>query len=116
MSVDVLAEDERGFDFSNESGKFRPEVARITRSETLPCCAEWLARVAARYEIHNATPWPAIEGLEIVPDRRPIQGLVFHPRHESGRCEGFPLNVSHGSVGVPEGKLESKFKSSSPGA
>ncbi len=115
MSINVFTEDEGGFDFANDSGKFRPEVARVTCSETLAGVTEWLARVAARYEIHNAAPRSAIEGFEIVPDRRSIQGLVFHPRHESGRCVGFPLNVSHGSVGVPEGKLESELKSSSPG-
>jgi len=39
-----------------------------------------------------------IEGSQIVPDSRLTQGLVCHPRHESGRCVTFPLDESHSSV------------------
>ena len=47
----------------------------------------------------NATaPRSTVEGSEIVPDSRLIQGLVCHPRHESGRCVTFPLNESHGLI------------------
>jgi hypothetical protein len=40
-----------------------------------------------------------VEGSQIVPDSRLTQGLVCHPRHESGRSVTFPLNESHSSVG-----------------
>ena len=39
-----------------------------------------------------------IEGSQIVPDSRLTQGLVCHPRHESGRCVTFPLDESHSSI------------------
>ena len=64
--------------------------------------AEGLAGVAGRDEkrtesLHDlAEAWLA-DGGNVVPDRSLIQGRVRHPRHESGRRVGFPLNVSHGS-------------------
>jgi hypothetical protein len=48
--------------------------------------------------IHCATPRAAVEGLEIVPDRRAIQLRLAHPRHESCRCVGFALNVTNSST------------------
>jgi hypothetical protein len=40
---------------------------------------------------------------------------LFHPGHESGRCVGVPLNVSHGS-GIDAGESEGEFKPSVAGA
>jgi hypothetical protein len=38
-----------------------------------------------------------------------IQGLVFHPRHESGRCVGVPLEVHHGfASGIGDSESEIK--------
>lgn len=48
--------------------------------------------------MNAATPWPAIEGFEVVPDRCRLQGLVFHPGHESGRSMGFPLDVTYSAI------------------
>ena len=76
----------------------RPEVARIVRAPALAGDAERLARIARRDEIHRTAPRPAVEAGKIVPDRRLIQGLVFHPRHEDGRGEGVPLDVTHSTV------------------
>lgn len=44
-----------------------------------------------------ATPHAAVEGSEIVPDRRRSQGLVFHSRGEGGHGMSFPLDVSDGA-------------------
>ena len=35
-----------------------------------------------------------VECSKVGPDRRVIQGRVFHPRHETGRGVGFPLDVT----------------------
>ena len=85
----------------------RPEVARIVRSPAPSCDAERLARITRRDEIHRAAPRPAVEAGKVVPDRRLIQGLVFHPRHEDGRGEGVPLDVTHSTVsGLGQHKSE----------
>ena len=76
----------------------RPEVARIVGAPAPSGDAEWLARIARTDEIHRAAPRAAVEAGKIVPDRRLIQGLVFHPRHEDGRGEGVPLDVTHSTV------------------
>lgn len=45
-----------------------------------------------------ATPRAAVEGGNVIPNRRVTHGLVSHPRHE-GRCnEGLPLDVTNSSV------------------
>jgi hypothetical protein len=62
----------------------------------------------ANHAIHDSTPRIAVEGGNVIPYRRVIQGLVFHPRHESGRGEGLPLDVAHstGSTGEFESEVE----------
>jgi hypothetical protein len=53
-----------------------------------------LARVARSDEVHAAMKRVRVEGSKVGPDRRAIQGRVFHPRHETGRGVGFPLDVT----------------------
>ena len=77
-------------------------MAWIVCPKTFPGEAEGLAGITSgddeRAEsLHNfAEAWLA-DGANVVPDRSLIQGRVRHPRHDSGRRVGFPLNVSHGS-------------------
>lgn len=54
-------------------------------------------------------------GLNVIPDRRFIQGRFFHPRHESGRCVTFPLNVKNGSY-PSEGEVNRSSEHSGAGA
>ncbi len=98
MMSDIFEEHDRGGAFPDDPGDMRPEMARISFAETASGNREWLARVACSEDIHDAAPWSAVEGGNVVPDRCRIQGLVFHPRHESGRCVGFPLDVTHSPV------------------
>jgi len=91
MPADVLEEHAPRPRLDDDAPDVRPEVALVLRAEALAGGAERLARVARSDEIHSATPLSASEGLEIVPDRSAIQGLVFHPGHESGCSVGFPL-------------------------
>lgn len=97
MSLDVLDEDPLRLALARDAGDVGPEVARVFRSALVPAGAEGLAGVARRDEIHRATPRPAVEGGKVIPDRRLIQGRVFHPGHEGGRREGVPLNEANGS-------------------
>lgn len=109
MPADVFEEDAARADLDDDAPDVRPEVAGVFRAEPLAGGAEGLARIARSDEIHDAAPLSASEGLEIVPDRRVIQGLVFHPCHESGCCVGFPLDVTHSpqsGLGDVHAKLE----------
>jgi len=82
-------------------------MAGILRPLALARDAERLTWIAASEDVHRATPRVAIEGSNIVPDRCFIQGRVFHPRHEGGRCIGFPLDVTHSSIpGAGNGEAE----------
>jgi hypothetical protein len=81
----------------------------IVKALALTGRGERLAGEAGRDDVHASSERASVEGVEVRPDRSLIQGLVFHPRHEHGRCVGVPLNVSHGDggdSGESEGELE----------
>ena len=98
MMGDILKKDEGRLDLAYDAGDVRPEVARIVRAAALARDGERLARIASREDIHRATPWFAVEAGNIVPDRRAIQGRVFHPRHDNGCGEGFPFDMAHSTI------------------
>jgi len=107
MMGDIFEEDEGRFDFADDAGDMRPEVARIFRTPALARDRERLARIARSDDVHRAAPWAAVETGNVVPDRRAIQGRVLHPRHEDGRGEGVPLDVTHSTIsGDGDGKPE----------
>jgi hypothetical protein len=112
---DVLQEDEGRSHVSDDPGDVGPEPSLVIDTSTLPRLGEWLAGEAGSDEIHSSTPRSSVERDEVRPDRRPIQVRVVHPRHESGRCVGVPLNVSHGS-GVDAGESQSELEPSVAGA
>lgn len=98
MMGDVLEEDEGRFALADDPGDMGPEVARIVRAPALARDGERLARIARSDDVHRAAPRAAVEGSNVVPDRRAIQGRVFHPRHEDGRGVGVPLDVPHSTI------------------
>ena len=98
MMGDILKKDEGRLDLADDAGDMRPEVTRIVRAAALARDGERLARIASREDIHRATPWFAVEAGNIVPDRRAIQGRIFHPRHDNGCGEGFPFDMAHSTI------------------
>jgi len=98
MMGDILEEHERRLNLADDAGDMRPEVAWIVRATPFARDGEWLARIARSDDIHRAAPRAAVEGSNVVPYRRAIQGRVFHPRHESGCGEGFPFDMAHSSI------------------
>jgi len=98
MMGDILEEHEGRFDFADDAGDMRPEVARVVRAPALARDGERLARIARSDDVHRAAPRAAVEGSNIVPDNSLIQGRVFHPRHESGCGEGFPFDMAHSTI------------------
>jgi hypothetical protein len=92
-----------------------PQPAWIVAAKAQTRVALSLAGISSRHDLHLSTPRPAAEGREIVPDRSPIQGLLFHPGHESGRGTCFPLNVTYGAQALSEQEVQSEGEPSSPG-
>ena len=112
---DVLQEQESRFHVTYELPDGRPEPPVIVNTAPLACARERLAGEAGSDEIHAATERSTVERGEVSPDRRRIQVRLFHPGHESGRCVGVPLNVSHGSGG-DSGESEGELKAAVAGA
>jgi hypothetical protein len=98
MMGDVLKEHEGRHDLADDPGDMRPEVARVIRASALARDGKRLARIARSDDVHRAAPRAAVEGGNVVPDRRAIQGRVFHPRHEDGRGVGVPLDMTHSAI------------------
>jgi hypothetical protein len=108
----VLDEHEPRSALVDDAGVLSPE----SRALAVEACAragkaDVLAREAASDEIHDSTPRASVEGADVIPDRRRIQGLVRHPCHESGRGESFPLDVTHGA-GASEGESNAQVEPS----
>lgn len=91
MPEDVFREQERCLHLSEDSADMRPQVARVLVSEAFSGLAERLTGISGSEDIHFAAPRLAVKGDKVRPDRRFIQGRVFHPGHESGRgvCVSF---------------------------
>ena len=98
VALDVFEEHPSGADFAHDAGDLRPQVAGIGVAAAMSGLAEGLARIAGRDDMNAAAPRSAVEGSQIVPYRRRSQGLVCHPRHESGRRMSFPLDVTHSAI------------------
>ncbi|MDQ0516750.1 hypothetical protein QO015_002363 [Kaistia geumhonensis] len=98
MMGDILEEDEGRLDLADDAGDMRPEVARVVGTPALARDGERLARIARSDDVHRTAPRVAVEGGNVVPDRRAIQGRIFHPRHESGCGEGFPFDMAHSTI------------------
>ncbi len=111
---DVLAEESRSpalvEDFENPVEQPAVVVGSLAASGN----AVGLARVSASDNIHASAPRCSVEAGNVIPDRRRIQGRVFHPRHEAGRGVGFPLDVTHGA-GPGLGGVESKLEAAGAG-
>lgn len=98
VPLDVLAKDPFRIDLFDHPRDLGPEVARIVRTPAFAGCAKRLARITGSDDMNASTPRLAVEGFEIVPDRRRSQGRVFHPCHDSGCRVSFPLDVTYSPI------------------
>lgn len=114
VALNILREDDLRADLVDDAFDFWPEMAGISTGSASSSNTEWLAWVAGREDMNAVAPRVAIEGSQIVPYRRAIQGLVVHPRHESGRCMGFPLDETDSSISR-FGKTDAELKSAVSG-
>lgn len=109
MPFDVFEEAPFGLHLPDDPADVGPEVAGIVLASPLAGEAERLAGITGSEEMNAAAPRAAVEGGNIRPDRSLIQGRVCHPRHESGRREGFPLDVTNSSISGL-GDMEAEFE------
>lgn len=98
VTLDVLAPDPFWLHLVDDAGHVGPEMPAVGVAASSAGVAEGLAGITGRHEMNSAAPRSAIKGSQIAPDRRLTQGLVCHPRHESGRSVAFPLDESHSAV------------------
>jgi hypothetical protein len=80
VSFNVLEEAKPGSHSLNSIPDVGPEVPWIVCSGSLTSTTEWLARIAAREDVHHASKALPREGLEIAPDRSRIKLPAFHSR------------------------------------
>ena len=109
VPFNVLGKDGPGAHFPDDPRNLGPQVPGIGLAAALSGQAEGLAGIAGSEDMNAAAPRAAIEGSEIVPNRRWLQGRVFHPGHESGRSMGFALDETNSPVpgfGDGEAKVE----------
>ncbi len=99
MSPDIFEETKRRLDLAHDAGDVGPEMPWVFVAEFFSGDAERLARIAAMYDIHDSAPRFAVERGKVVPDRRAIQGFIFHPRHESCRGVCVPFDITNSSIG-----------------
>jgi hypothetical protein len=98
-SSDVLPENPSWVCLTDDAKHLAPEPASLSlEASSLAGDGQVLAGAAASDAIHDSTPRLAVEGSNVVPDRSSTQGLLFHPSHEDGRGEGFPLDVANSST------------------
>lgn len=110
----VLPED--GFCFALDGDRELPEeeaASLVFESEPFAGNGVSLTRAAANDEIHLATPRSSVERENVRPHRRFTQSRFFHPRHETGRCVGFPLDVHHSASSAPGCSFDCEVETSS---
>jgi len=94
VSLDVLEETDSWSQNPNAICDSWPEVSLVVCSESFTGCAEWLAGITAREDVHASRKrWPR-EGLEIAPDWSRIKRPAFHSREKKLDREGFDLCIS----------------------
>ena len=102
MAWDILKKHEFGLRRRNEARDCGPKMPGVVLAPAPSGEAEGLAGVSCGDEQRSealkvAKDFIAAQGSNVIPDRRAIQGRVFHPRHESGRCVAFAFTVQHSS-------------------
>ena len=114
MVGDVLEKAPLGLDFTGDAGNVWPDVAGVIGSAFFPCDAERLAGVSGSDAINFSTPWLAVKGSYVRPDRRRIQPSCFHMRNKEAGDIGFPLDITNGT-GIRHGETQAKLKAACAG-
>lgn len=111
----IFQPDDTRLYFAKNSDDVGPEPPVIVNTLPVASCAPWLAGKTGSDAIHAVTPASAIEGGNVVPDRRRMKDPFFYTRHQPRTSKGFPLHVHEGAV-VGHGELEAEFEASKASA
>jgi hypothetical protein len=95
VSFDVFEEANGWLANSNTVCNPWPKVSRVVVSQSVACCAEWLARVASTEDVHLASKLLPREGLEISPDWSRFNSPLFHFCKSVFEASGFDLANSN---------------------
>lgn len=93
----------------------RPEVTRVGCPEALPGNGEGLAGVASNDSIHAAAPAASIEGVQVRPNRRVIQGTVRNTRSQDLGGSDFVFHVADGASASAQSVMHSEVETSCAG-
>jgi hypothetical protein len=69
-----------------------------------------LAREASRHHINNASPWPSVEGLNVIPDRERLEAAVVLSGDQNIPCVGVPFD---GTDSSPSKEFSPEYASTS---
>ncbi len=94
VTFDVLEKADAGLAKPNSVCDPRPEMSWVVLAEPLSGCAEWLAGVAAREDVHFSVKSEPRERLNIRPDRCCVQESRFHFSDQVRAGERFDLAKS----------------------
>jgi hypothetical protein len=110
--LDIFEEHDSRLDFAADAGDVRPEMPGIGGAPLFARAGEGAAGITRSEDIHAATPRAAVEGLNIRPHRRLIEGSVFHTRHQDFNGSDFVLHEADCASAVnrqSEGKIDSPY-------
>ena len=119
VSCHVFEEAPSWLAFSDDSRNGRPEMAGVCGPESLSSNGEGLAGITSNDAIHAAAPAASIEGVEVAPNRRVIQGTVRNTRsqdfagsdfvfHENDRASASAQSAMHSEVETSGAGTEAK--------
>ena len=115
MAGHVLEKGVGGLALGKNALDVRPKVAGIIGSGALPSDREWLAWITRNDAIHDSTPRLAVEGSQIRPNRRIIQGFVRHARSQDFAAVAFVLNAAD-DASIPDRQADAEVESPGSGA
>lgn len=90
----VFEEAKRRFNLANDSRDVGPQPSFVLLSIASTGNTPRLTREARNDAINKPAPRPAVEGREIVPNRRVVQDSRLHKRRQLRGASGFPLHVN----------------------
>jgi hypothetical protein len=114
VSLDVFKKAQGWLENGNSVCNGWPQVSWVVWSLPQSCCAERLARVAARQDVHLSPKLVPREGFKIRPDRCWVQASRFHFSDQVRAGEGFDLAKSDCSQ-VWDCSFKSEINASVPG-
>ena len=91
-------------------------MTRVSCPELFPGNGEGLAGIAPNDSIHAAAPQASIEGVEVCPNRRVIQGTVRNTRSQDFAGSDFVFHVADRPSASAQSAMHSEVETAGAGA